>query len=64
MSYQIDWRKNFYGISWAHEKDRLVLSLVFEDKIFLTLILLMGFFHKIQCQILKHMTSKQKKLFQ
>ncbi|MGY5141635.1 MAG: hypothetical protein ACW9WZ_01155 [Nitrosopumilus sp.] len=33
MSYQIDWRKNFYGISWAHEKDRLVLSLVFEDKI-------------------------------
>jgi len=32
MSYEIDWRKNFYGISWAYEKDRLVVSTVFEDK--------------------------------
>ena len=32
MSYDIDWRKNFYGISWAYEKDRLVVSTVFEDK--------------------------------
>lgn len=32
MSFDIDWRKNFYGISWAHEKDRIVVSIVFEDK--------------------------------
>jgi len=32
MSFEIDWRKNFYGISWAHEKDRIVVSVVFEDK--------------------------------
>lgn len=32
MSYEIDWRRNFYGISWAYEKDRLVVSTVFEDK--------------------------------
>ncbi|QDI88066.1 hypothetical protein Nisw_00230 [Candidatus Nitrosopumilus sp. SW] len=32
MSFEIDWRKNFYGISWAHEKDRIVVSIVFEDK--------------------------------
>lgn len=32
MSYEIDWRKNFYGISWAYEKDKLVVSTVFEDK--------------------------------
>lgn len=32
MSFKIDWRKNFYGISWAHEKDRIVVSIVFEDK--------------------------------
>jgi len=31
MSYEIDWHGNF-GISWAYEKDRLVLSTVFEDK--------------------------------
>jgi hypothetical protein len=31
MSYEIDWHRNF-GISWAYEKDRLVLSTVFEDK--------------------------------
>ncbi|MDH5418102.1 MAG: hypothetical protein OEW86_08995, partial [Nitrosopumilus sp.] len=32
MSFEIDWRKNFYGISWAYEKDRLVVSTIFEDK--------------------------------
>ena len=32
MSLDIDWKKNFYGISWAYEKDRLVISTVFEDK--------------------------------
>ena len=32
MSFEIDWRKNFFGISWAHEKDRIVVSIVFEDK--------------------------------
>lgn len=32
MSFEIDWRRNFYGISWAHEKDRIVVSMVFEDK--------------------------------
>ena len=31
MSYEIDWHRSF-GISWAYEKDRLVLSTVFEDK--------------------------------
>ncbi|WP_428324145.1 hypothetical protein [Nitrosopumilus sp.] len=32
MSFEIDWKKNFFGISWAHEKDRIVVSIVFEDK--------------------------------
>ncbi len=32
MSFEIDWYGNFYGISWAYEKDRLVVSTVFEDK--------------------------------
>jgi len=32
MSLDITWKKNFYGISWAYEKDRLVVSTVFEDK--------------------------------
>ena len=32
MSFEIDWHGNFYGISWAYEKDRLVVSTVFEDK--------------------------------
>ena len=32
MSFDISWRKNFYGISWAYEKDRIVVSTVFEDK--------------------------------
>ena len=32
MSYEIEWYGNFYGISWAYEKDRLVVSMVFEDK--------------------------------
>lgn len=31
MSFSIDWQTEFYGISWAYEKDRLVISLVFED---------------------------------
>jgi len=32
MSFEIEWYGNFYGISWAYEKDRLVVSIVFEDK--------------------------------
>ncbi|MCA9813301.1 MAG: hypothetical protein KC483_10650 [Nitrosarchaeum sp.] len=32
MSFDIQWYNNFYGISWAYEKDRLVVSTVFEDK--------------------------------
>ena len=32
MSGEIEWHGNFYGISWAYEKDRLVVSTVFEDK--------------------------------
>ena len=32
MSFDINWKKNFHGISWAYEKDRLVISTVFEDK--------------------------------
>lgn len=32
MSFEIKWHSNFYGISWAYEKDRLVISTVFEDK--------------------------------
>ena len=32
MSFEIDWHDNFYGISLAYEKDRLVVSTVFEDK--------------------------------
>ena len=33
MSFEIDWHRNFYGISWAYEKDRIVISTVFEDKV-------------------------------
>ena len=32
MSFDIAWHDSFYGISWAYEKDRLVVSTVFEDK--------------------------------
>jgi len=32
MPFEIDWNRKFYGISWAYEKDRLVISMVFEDK--------------------------------
>ena len=32
MSFEIDWYRNFFSISWAHERDRLVISTVFEDK--------------------------------
>ena len=32
MSFEINWHGNFYGISWAYERDRLVVSTVFEDK--------------------------------
>ena len=32
MSFDIQWHGSFYGISWAYEKDRLVVSTVFEDK--------------------------------
>jgi hypothetical protein len=31
MSFEIDWHGNF-GILWAYEKDRFVISTVFEDK--------------------------------
>ncbi|MFQ5475447.1 MAG: hypothetical protein ACE5DT_00260 [Nitrosopumilus sp.] len=32
MLFEINWYRDFYGISWAYEKDRLVISTVFEDK--------------------------------
>ncbi|RNJ80513.1 MAG: hypothetical protein EB829_00200 [Nitrosopumilus sp. H8] len=32
MSLGIDWHKNVFGISWAYEKNRLVVSTVFEDR--------------------------------
>lgn len=32
MSFEIQWYKNFFGVSWMHEKDKLVISTVFEDK--------------------------------
>ena len=32
MSFEINWNRKFYGISWAYEKNRLVISMVFEDK--------------------------------
>lgn len=32
MSFDIVWHSDFYGISWAYERDRLVVSTVFEDK--------------------------------
>ena len=32
MSFEINWYRDFFGISWAYEKDRLVISTVFEDK--------------------------------
>jgi len=32
VSFEINWNRKFYGISWAYEKDRLVISMVFEDK--------------------------------
>ncbi|MDH3610531.1 MAG: hypothetical protein OEM79_02075 [Nitrosopumilus sp.] len=31
-SFDIDWCGDFYGIYWAYEKDRLVVSTVFENK--------------------------------
>lgn len=30
-SFSINWKTDFHGISWAYEKDRLVISLIFED---------------------------------
>ena len=32
MSFEINWNRKFYGILWAYEKDRFVISMVFEDK--------------------------------
>ncbi len=32
MSFGINWHREFFGLSWAYEKDRLVISTVFEDK--------------------------------
>lgn len=32
MPLDIDWRTRFYGISWAYEGSRLVISTVFEDR--------------------------------
>jgi len=32
MSFEIDWHRNFFGISWGHEKDKFVITTVFEDK--------------------------------
>ena len=31
MSYEINWHENF-GILWAYEKERFVVTTVFEDK--------------------------------
>ena len=31
MSFEINWHQNF-GILWAYEKERFVVSTVFEDK--------------------------------
>lgn len=32
LAFGIGWERDFYGISWAYEGDRLVISTVFEDK--------------------------------
>ncbi|HJM79724.1 MAG TPA: hypothetical protein QF656_04235 [Nitrosopumilus sp.] len=32
MSYEINWYKDNFNISWAREQDKLVLLIVFEDK--------------------------------
>lgn len=32
MVLEIEWHGDFYGISWAYEKERLVISTVFEDR--------------------------------
>ncbi len=32
MSFEIDWYREFFNISWAREQDKLVLRIVFEDK--------------------------------
>ena len=32
MSFDIDWYRNIFNISWAREQDKLVLLIVFEDK--------------------------------
>lgn len=32
MSFAMEWRNDFYGISWAYEKSRLVVSTIFENK--------------------------------
>lgn len=32
MSFEIDWYREFFNISWAREQDKLVLRTVFEDK--------------------------------
>jgi len=36
MSFEIDWYRNFYGITWGNEKNKLVISTVFEDKVIAT----------------------------
>jgi len=32
MSFEINWYRDFFGITWAHEKDKLVILTVFENK--------------------------------
>ena len=32
MSFEINWNRKFYGILWGYEKDKFVISMVFEDK--------------------------------
>ena len=32
MSFEIDWYRDFFNISWAREQDKLVLLIVFENK--------------------------------
>lgn len=32
MVFSIDWYREFYGIAWAYENNRLVISPIFEDR--------------------------------
>lgn len=32
VNFEIEWHRDFYGIAWAYENKRLVISAIFEDK--------------------------------